>query len=606
MNTSKKTKRKRIRKWILIWILCNVVFIALFLLHQFSKNQETLESERGQMKMIQGENRKISDNAYDRKLAVKCDNGTFVGQEKNGIRSYKGIPYAVPPVGSLRWKRPVDAGPDTGVYEAYYYGKSGIQTEADSERASLYLQGEDCLTLNIWSGISSAQEAGAPKAVMVFFPGGGYGWGGTADPIYDGQHFVEAHDDIVLVTVNYRIGMMGFMDFSEVEGGEEYAESGNLGLLDQISALRWIRRNIAGFGGDPDQVTIFGESAGASSVSFLPLIDEARGLFRRVIAESGSIAFSFSREECLTLTRTLMKEAKASSMKDLLALSEEDLMKVNEELNDMNNFPERDGIILPLDVYEAYASGAASDVEMLTGTNADEARYWIHEVGGYPVYRLAGRLLYGSIRERLEPEDRAYADAFLALQREETIWGMTEFMNDLIFRVPAVKQAELHSENGGTHYMYYWTKESDIAHYGACHAVELAYVFNNLDDTIFTGKPADAALADTVQEMWVNFAKTGNPSAGKHTWEKYDAGARKTMILGDEISLVSDPLPQHRVLVEPLLKYRINGYYKSTDYALIYLRNRTVSTLLILLGVNAALFVIYRLYKWKKRKSGIV
>ena len=574
-----------------------------YLFLQLSEYRKKLGGERAQMMTIYGENRKIPEGSYDKSLAVTCENGTFVGKTENGVFSYKGIPYAMPPTGSLRWKRPVDPEPDTGIYEAYYYGKSGIQTEADTERASFYPQGEDCLTLNIWSSSSPADESTSPKAVMVFFPGGGFGWGGTADPLYDGQNFAEAHGDIVLVTVNYRIGLMGFIDFSEVEGAEEYKESGNLGLLDQICALRWIRRNISKFGGDPDNVTIFGESAGASSVSLLPLIKEAGGLFRRVIAQSGSLAFSFSREESRSLTRMLMKEAKASSMKDLLALSEEDLMRVNRKLNDYNNFPVRDGIVLPEDLYDAYASGAASGVDMLTGTNADEARYWIHEVGGYPVYRLAGRLLYGSIRERMEEEDRVYADAFLALQREQPIWAMTEFLNDLVFRVPAVQQAQLHSQTGGTHYMYYWTKKSEIAHYGACHAVELSYVFNNLDDTIFTGKRADAALAQTVQEMWVNFARTGDPSTGKYHWEKYDPVSRQTMVLGDETVLVSDPLREQRVLVEPLLKYRFNGYYKSTDYALIYLRNKAIRTLLILLGVNLSVYLLYRLRKRLKHRK---
>ena len=422
---------------------------------------------------------------------------------------------------------------------------------------------------------------------MVFFHGGAYGWGGTADPIYDGQNFVEAHPDIVLVTVNYRIGLMGFMDFSEVEGGEEYEKSGNLGLLDQISALRWVNRNIALFGGNPDNVTIFGESAGASSVSFLPLIDEAKGLFRRAIAESGSIAFSFSREEARTLTQDLLKEAKASSMKDLLSLSEQDLMMINEKLNDYNNFPERDGIVLPEDVYAAYADGKASDIDMLTGTNADEARYWIDEVGGYPIYRIGSRLLYGSVLEQIDEEDRHYADALLALQTSDDVWKKTEFFNDLLFRVPAIRQAQSHVENGGKHYMYYWTKESDIPHYGACHAIELAYVFNNTEDTIFTGKPADKTLADEVQQMWVNFAKTGDPSTEKHYWKPYDAARRTTMILDDEIRPVEDPLPQQRILTEPLLKYHFNGYYRVFDYALIYLRNQTIKALLILLGINA-------------------
>ena len=606
---------KKIRKWLLLLVLLNVIFISGFLYARFRKTDRLLKEERSQMLELAGENVQITGGGYDPGLAVTCDNGTFVGLEKNKVCSWKGIPYAEPPVGSYRWMPPVDAGPDAGIYEAYYFGKSGIQTETASERASLYPRGEDCLTLNIWSSTDGAADDAdhvahaydaddsSTKAVMVFFPGGAYGWGGTADPLYDGQNFVEAHRDIVLVTVNYRIGLMGFIDFSEVEGGEEYEKSGNLGLLDQISALRWIRRNIKAFGGDPENVTIFGESAGGSSVSFLPLIDDARGLFRRVIAQSGSIAFSYSRRECQDLTRMLLKEAKASSMEDLLALSEEDLIKINEKLNDHNNFPERDGIVLPGDVYAAYEAGEASDVDMLTGTNADEAQYWIGEVGGYAVYRLAGRLLYGGIREQLDEEDRRLADAFLALQPAEDIWAKTEFINDLLFRVPAIRQAQSHAGNGGRHYMYYWTKESDLAHYGACHAVELAYVFNNTEDTIYTGKPADTALARTVQEMWVNFARTGDPSTAEIQWPVYEADTRQTMVLGDECGPVSDPLAQQRVLVEPLLTYRFNGNYMIVDYSLIYLRNRFTQNLLLLVGINAIIFLIVFILKKKKKHS---
>ena len=596
-----KRRVRRITRWILLWILFNVVVIGAYMWKQNHQSDRTLEMERAQLRKLQGVNREVTDGEYDRTMAVVCDNGTFIGTEEDEVRSYKGIPYALPPVGERRWKPPVDAPAGDGVYEAVYFGKSGIQTEAETERASLYLQGEDCLTLNVWT--SRAMHNDAPKTVMVFFHGGAYGWGGTADPIYDGHNFVEAHPDIVLVTVNYRIGLMGFMDFSEVEGGEAYEKSGNLGLLDQISALRWVQRNISAFGGDPENVTIFGESAGASSVSFLPLIEEARGLFRRAIAESGSVAFSFSREEARTLTQELLKEAKASSMKDLLSLSEQELMKINEKLNDYNNFPERDGIVLPEDVYAAYASGKASDIDMLTGTNADEARYWIGEVGGYPVYRIASRLLYGSVLEQIDEEDRPYAEALLALLKGDPVWTKTEFFNELLFRAPAIRQAESHVENGGKHYMYYWTKESDIPEYGACHAIELAYVFNNTEDTIFTGKPADPALASEVQEMWVNFAKTGDPSTEQHRWEPYDTVRRTTMILDDEIRSVEDPLPQQRVLTEPLLKYQFNGYYRVFDYALLYLRNSMIKSLLVLLGIHIVIGGFLFLRKRKRRKA---
>ena len=601
----KKSRRRKIGGLIIFWVLINIVFITVYFVKQQKKADEHLKEEKKQMATLQGENAEIKDNSYDRHLAVTCDNGTFVGREENGVRSYKGIPYALPPVGNLRWQPPVDAPAGEGVYEAFYFGKSGIQTEAESERASLYRQGEDCLTLNVWSSAGAEDEDAndsSRRAVMVFFPGGAYGWGGTADPLYDGTNFVRSHEDIVLVTVNYRIGLMGFMDFSEVEGGEAFAKSGNLGLLDQICALRWIRRNIGLFGGDAENVTIFGESAGAGSASLLPLIDEAKGLFKRAIAQSGSVALTFSREECRTLTGKLLKETGASSMDDLLALSEEELMKVNLKLNDYNNFPERDGIVLPEDLYAAYESGAASDVEMLSGTNADEIRYWIREVGGYPVFRVAARLLYGSVYDRLAEEDQSYADAFLALQGGDEVWAISDFFNDLLFRVPAIRQAQLHAQNGGRSFMYYWTKKSDLAHYGACHAVELAYVFNNTDETIYTGSEADQRLARTVQDMWVNFAKTGDPSVDGYQWDPYDSQDRKTMILGDDIHLEEDPLPQRRSLIEPLLEYHVNGQYMALDYALIYLRRQVLRGLAILVGINALIAGFVFLHRRKKRK----
>ena len=557
-----------------------------------------LEREKIQMNALKGINHQIIDNSYDPLLAVTCDNGTFVGNKINGVLSYKGIPYALPPVGNLRWKPPVDATENEGVYEAYYFGKSGIQTEAESERASLYYIGEDCLTLNVWTA-----PGDKPKTVMVFFPGGAYGWGGTADPLYDGQKFVEAHRDIVLVTVNYRIGLMGFMDFSALEGGEEYQKSGNLGLLDQISALRWVKRNIEHFGGDPSNVTIFGESAGASSVSLLPLIAEAKGLFKRVIAESGSIAFTYSRQECQKATQMLIKETGATCMDNLLALTEEQLIKINKKLNDYNNFPERDGIVLPLDVYDAYASGMGSDIEMLTGTNKDEARYWINEVGDMAVYRIAAPLLYYSIVERLNEEDQHYPKDFIDLQYGDEPWKKTEFFNDLIFRIPALTQAEYHSSNGGKNYFYYWAKESSLPNLGACHAVELAYVFNNLNDTIYTGSPADKKLAETVQEMWVNFAKTGDPSTQEHHWKPYDSIDRFTMVLDDEIREEKDILKEQRLLVEPLMKYRFNGYYMMVDYALMYLKKLLVKGLKILVAVEISIDSIALLRKLLFRKD---
>ncbi|MCR5783703.1 MAG: carboxylesterase family protein [Clostridia bacterium] len=331
------------------------------------------DGTKAQIRALFGDNEIISGD-YDDSLAAVCSNGVFVGLADNGVISYKGIPYAEPPVGKLRWKNPVPARNSGTVYQAYYFGRSPIQSEWPSEEGSYYPQSEDCLTLNVWS------NAGGPaggKTVMVFFHGGSYGWGATSDPMYDGHNLVEKYPDIILVTVEYRLGILGFIDFSSVPGGEAYSTSGNLGLLDQICALQWIKKNISAFGGDPDNITIFGESAGAGSVSLIPLIKEADGLYQRVIAESGSVALTYSKEECQNLTKLLLKKSGCTTMDELTALSEEELISLNEELNDYNNFPERDGIVLPEDPYGAYADGGAAKTDMLIGSNADEVRYWI-------------------------------------------------------------------------------------------------------------------------------------------------------------------------------------------------------------------------------------
>ncbi len=561
-----------------------------------------IEKFRKQMRERIGMNRELTGQNYDAALAVKCHNGTFVGTERDGVRSFKGIPYAMPPVGRRRWKAPEAAARDDGVYEARFFGKSCIQTEEASERASLYMQGEDCLTLNIWTCCRN-EESSADKAVMVFIHGGSYGWGGSSDPLYDGHNFVQRHGEVVLVTINYRIGLFGFIDFSKVKGGEAYRESGNLGLLDQICALNWIRRNIRGFGGDPEKVTLFGESAGASSVSLLPLIDSAQGLFKRIIAESGSIAFTYSRTEAQALTAKLLREAGASCMEELMAIDEDRLRAINLKLNDHNIFPVRDGIVLPEDLYEAYQGGKGAGIDMLIGTNADETRYWIGEMGSWFRYWCVVPVFVRSIIHGFNKEDRALAESFLTLQKGSPAHRATEFFNELVFRVPSIVQASLHAENGGNTYMYFWTKKSAIPHYGACHAVELAYVFGNIGETIYTGKTADKKLSDIVQDMWARFAGTGDPGSEQYPWEQYVTSAdtslsarmRMTMLLGDEIRMVSDPQKENRILIEPLLAYRCNGNYDQTGKILSYLKRSAARASLSLALGGSALYGLARL-----------
>ena len=538
-----------------------------------------------------GENRPLTGE-FDETLAVRCHNGTFVGGKTGSVLVYKGIPFAKPPVGDLRWKAPQPAEDGDGVFEAYYNGKSPIQTEWRSELASFYPQGEDCLYLNIW--LNQADQT-PQKPVMVFFHGGSYGWGGTADPLYDGKNLVSKHSDVILVTVGYRVGLMGFVDFSEIPGGGAFPDAPNLGLLDQIEALRWVQRNIAAFGGNPGNVTIFGESAGGGSVSLLPIIPQAKGLFRRVIAESGSVALTFSKKECRPFTKRLMKATKAKSMQDLLNMTEKQLMEVNEEVNAYNNFPQRDGRLIPENPYLPYENGDTAGVDMMIGTNSDEMNYWIGEIGGIVPYRFTVPVKFENDMKVLNAEEKKRVKLFMNSLSGHKLWRMTEFYNELMFRLPAIHQAEEHAAHGGRAFMYYWTVPSALPLRKACHAVELAYVFGNLDETLYTGERADEAISDTVMQLWTSFARTGSPSAGDLEWKPYSKQERTSLVISEDSHLSKDVLHKQRKLLSPLLPRMINPTYAELNYNVPFVRKAAAGVALTLSGLAATAFFAARL-----------
>ena len=313
--------------------------------------------------MYGGENKRITDDSYDKSLAVRCKNGTFVGKKTENIIRYRGIPYVgKQPVGELRWKAPVDVIPDDGVYEAYYnacsaFGNPGFET------GSMYDLSEDCLYLNIWK---SDDASAGKKPVMVWIHGGAFESGGTVDPMFDCHNLVQENPDVIVVTIAYRLGPLGFLHLSHLPDGGDYTDSQNLGLLDQIMALKWVHENIEGFGGDPGNVTIWGESAGAGSCTMLPLIEGSHAYFRRVIAQSGSVNQTRSPEEGIECTNIFMEKLGCKTVADLLKVDGEKLEEASSVLFTLQ-FPERDGKILPVDPFGAYANGAAKDIEFLVG-----------------------------------------------------------------------------------------------------------------------------------------------------------------------------------------------------------------------------------------------
>lgn len=529
------------------------ISVFLFFVCFFS----TLFAENGDKQYMQdmyGVNEVIVGE-YPDSLAAVCHNGIFVGTKKNGVTVYKGIPYAQQPVGALRWRPAPEALPDTTVRQALYYGKSPIQTEWASELASYYEQGEDCLYLNVWT---HANDTLKNLPVVVFIHGGSYGWGGTSDPLYEGQNFVEAHPDVIFVSIGYRTGIMGFIDLWAVDSVGDYKESCNLGLLDQIEALKWIQKNIAAFGGDPSNVTLFGQGAGAGCVSLLTIMEQARGLMKRVIMESGSVALTYSKLECQPLTKLLLKETKATSMDDLLKLSTDELKEVNEHLNGYANYPMRDGFVLPEDLYAAYENGN-SDVDMLIGTNEDEFRYWITEVGGMSAYKMMLPILFANNTGEMTSTDKNIADDFINRRKIKKVWRITDFYTDVVYRIPAINQAEANSKKNKNTFMYCWTFPSTKKNLRACQGVELPYVMNNLDQNVFDEEIVDSSMAKNIQSMWVNFIKTGNPSTGDIVWEPYTEKSRYTMMLNKNCKLEKDPMASQRKRLESMPNYYLNG-----------------------------------------------
>jgi para-nitrobenzyl esterase len=301
--------------------------------------------------------------------------GRFAGRHREGVLEFLGIRYGAAPVGALRFRPPVPTGYVAGVQPAKAFAPAPPQPPDIEEQASTAPQSEDCLFLNVFTPSLSGH-----RPVLVFIHGGGWTNGGTVDPWYDGAHLAQ-RGDIVVVTVGYRLGPLGFLDLSAI-GGPDYAGSGNLGILDQRLALGWVRDHVADFGGDPDQITICGESAGAQSVAVHLALPDSRALFRRVIAESGALSLLHSQASARATTEQFVKLAGVSDVAGLLALSQAQILDAENRLVQSTSFsdllfgPVIDGVVVPEPPLHAIARGDAAGIPLLTGTTHDETKYW--------------------------------------------------------------------------------------------------------------------------------------------------------------------------------------------------------------------------------------
>ena len=463
--------------------------------------------------------------AFDR--PVMTASGAVQGVEEGaGLHVFKGMPFAAPPVGQLRWREPQTPAHWTGVRAANKFSPSCPQKGRDpnsfSYRPIEDTQAEDCLYLNVWT---PAKTGGAKLPVMVWIYGGGFQNGSGGNPSYDGANL--ARHGVVLVTFNYRLGALGYLVHPELTRESPHKTSGNYGMLDQIAALKWVKANIAAFGGDPARVTIFGESAGSGSVNILHASPLAKGLFQRAIGEStsqmdpaGGIIGRRSMAQSEEAGVKYAAEVGAHSLAELRALPFETLTKSPTQF-----WPqEKDGYLLPDEVHAIFAAGRQNRIALISGSNSTEGANirvpWVRpdasEKAGYD-------RLYANA-----PETQVYTDV---VQWQNRTW------------------ARLHARSGAGPAYVYWFDQAPpvpLGRYrenggkapGAYHSAEIQYVFGTLAvQPSWPWTDTDRKLSDTMMRYWTNFARTGDPNgAGLPAWPRYDDVRPEVMHLAKDVA----------------------------------------------------------------------
>ena len=444
--------------------------------------------------------------AYDTDLAVKTKTGIFVGGKEKNIIYYSGIPYAKPPVGERRWKAPEPLPESEAVFEAKHLGASAIQVEHEGSILKHHRQSEDCLTLNICTG---AKKTDHKKPVLVLFHHGDFAYGGSADPLLDGMEFIRANPDVVGVSFNYRLGLFGFIDFSEVPGGETYPDALNLGLLDQIAALKWIKENIAAFGGDPDRITVMGFESGAISISLLAACEQAKGLFRKAFMFQGNPLAAYDTPEMSrNLAKKILQETSTKTMGELLQLSTEQLKEATQKLSMNMSGPTFDGKLIPMDVCEAYRNGAADHVEFLIGIASNERQIYKSFVGNQKYEVLVDK----EMNEILRILDAASVPAAQAVRAY--IRDQAASMPEVEVKAKVVEQcaalcsylsAKKLSEGGSRVYLLSWNVKPLIENLGSGTVDVAAAFLGNREGAQLYGNVLNADISEMLRNFLIKF-----------------------------------------------------------------------------------------------------
>lgn len=488
---------------------------------------------------------------------VKVSSGWLQGQRHDGLDIYKGIPFAKPPLGALRWRAPQPSEAWDGVRAAEEFAPAPMQAPLPFEAPGWQTpesMSEDCLYLNIWA--PAEPRLPQPLPVMVWFYGGAFRAGCASAPLYRGDQL--ARKDVVVVTFNYRVGALGFLGHPELSRESSDGVSGNYGLLDQIAALRWVQDNIAAFGGDPANVTVFGESAGAMAIHLLSLSPQAKGLFHRVIAQSGACFAPARRPASRTalpgenlqfLTDALEQGSAfaqglgAAALDQLRSLPAKRIAQANDA---GSSWPVIDGWLVPDDIHSRYERGDVPDLPMLLGFNADEGVMFAPPA-------ITAERFRAYVAQRYGRHAGALLQAYPADGDEQALASLRALTGDSLFGWPIWTWARLQSQatSSGV-YLYAFEHRPPypaLPRYSgvkAMHGAEIAYVFQHLlpADWAWTGH--DHELSEALACYWTQFARSGNPndparSAGLPLWPRYDES--QACALRIDQSLQPGPLP---------------------------------------------------------------